>query len=69
VYLAGGPAKEVDNGVLVFVIFCLDRNSDRSIGKDSTANANSRVKILHKFAKRVIINNIEGVIADNDELN
>jgi hypothetical protein len=55
--------------MLMFVVFCLNRNSDRSIDKNSTANANSRVKILHKFAKRVIINNIKGIIADNNELN
>jgi hypothetical protein len=69
VYFAGGPAKEVDNGVLVFVVFCLNRNSDRSTGRNSTANANSRVKIFHEFAKGVIINNTKGVIANNDELN
>jgi hypothetical protein len=69
VYLAGGPAKEVDNGMLVFVVFCLDRNSDRSIGKNSTANANNRVKILHKSAKRAVVNNIKGVIAGDNEFN
>jgi hypothetical protein len=69
VYLAGGPAKEVDNGVLVFVVFCLNRSSNRSIGRNSTANADNRVKIFHEFAKGVIVNNIKGVVAGDDELN
>jgi hypothetical protein len=69
VYLAGGPAKEFGNGMLVFVVLCLDRKSDRFIGRNSTANANSRVKILHESAKGAIINNIKGVIAGDNELN
>jgi hypothetical protein len=69
VYFAGGLAKEVDDGVLVFVVFCLHYSLDRSIGRNSTANADSRVEIPHKSAKGAIINNIKRIIADDNELN
>jgi hypothetical protein len=62
-YFAGGLAEKIDNNMLVFVIFCLNRNSDRSISKNSTANANNRIKILHESAKKAIINNIKRLIA------
>jgi hypothetical protein len=69
VYFAGGFAKEVDNGILMFVVFCLNRDSDYSVNKNSTTNANNRVKIFYKFAKRVIVNNIKGIIAGNNKFN
>jgi hypothetical protein len=55
--------------MLVFVVFCLNRSSNCSTDRNSTANADNRVEILHKFAKKVIVNNIKGVIAGDNELN
>jgi hypothetical protein len=68
-YLAGGLAKEVDNGLLVFIVLFSDRSSDYAAGRNSTADANNRVKIFHKFAQKAIVNNIKEVIADGNEFN
>jgi hypothetical protein len=62
-YLAGGLAEKVDDSLLMFTILFSDRNSDYATGRDNTADANSRIEILHKFAQGAIVNSIEGVIA------
>jgi hypothetical protein len=68
-YLAGGLAEEVDDGLLMFIVLFSDCNSDYATGRDSTADADSRVEILHKFAQGAIVNNIKGVIAGDNEFN
>jgi hypothetical protein len=67
--LAGGLAEKVDDGLLVFIVLFSDRSSDYAADRNSTADANSRVKIFHKFAQGTIINNIKGIIANDNELN